>query len=157
MNSSLSIAFSEFNKIYLIFRTQGCIMRIHNRKKGGEYMNIGEKIRAARLAKGMTQEELGAILGVQKSAIAKYENGRIVNIKRSTLKKISDVLGIRPSELIYEKIEQNPVGMAELHFEMIEDVDLSDLFQDFKLLDARERKIVKDLAHSLAETKKADV
>lgn len=120
-------------------------------------MNIGEKIKAARLAKGMTQEELGAILGVQKSAIAKYENGRIVNIKRSTLKKISDVLGIRPSELIYEKIEQNPVGMAELHFEMIEDVDLSDLFQDFKLLDARERKIVKDLAHSLAETKKADV
>jgi transcriptional regulator with XRE-family HTH domain len=119
-------------------------------------MNIGEKIRAARLAKGMTQEELGKILGVQKSAIAKYENGRIVNIKRSTLKKISDVLGIRPSELIYEKIEQNPVGMAELHIEMIEDVDLSDLFQDFKLLDARERKIVKDIAHSLAETKKEE-
>ncbi len=120
-------------------------------------MDIGEKIRAARLAKGMTQEELGEILGVQKSAVAKYENGRIVNIKRSTLKKISDVLGIRPSELIYEKIEKNPIGMAELHFEMIEDIDLSDLFQDFKLLDARERKIVKDLAHSLAENKKAEV
>jgi transcriptional regulator with XRE-family HTH domain len=67
-------------------------------------MNIGEKIRAARLAKGMTQEELGEILGVQKSAVAKYESGRIVNIKRSNLKKISDVLGIRPSELIHEKI-----------------------------------------------------
>ena len=118
-------------------------------------MNIGEKIKAARLAKGMTQEELGEILGVQKSAVAKYENGRIVNIKRSTLKKISDVLGIRPSELIYEKIEKNPVGMAELHFEMIEDIDLTDLFQDFKLLDERERKIVKDLAHSLAENKKS--
>lgn len=64
-------------------------------------MNIGEKIRAARQAKGMTQEELGAILGVQKSAIAKYESGRVVNIKRSTLKKISDILGIPPFELIY--------------------------------------------------------
>jgi repressor LexA len=119
-------------------------------------VDIGQKIKEARLAKGMTQEELGEILGVQKSAIAKYENGRIVNIKRSTLKKISEVLGIRPSELIYEKIDHNPVKTAEIHIEMIEDIDLTDLFQDFKLLDARERKIVKDLAHSLAETKKVD-
>ncbi len=65
-------------------------------------MNIGDKIRIARMNKGMTQEELGKALGVQKSAIAKYENGRVVNIKRSTLKKISDVLGIAPSELIFE-------------------------------------------------------
>ena len=65
-------------------------------------MDIGEKIRNARVNKGLTQEQLGDILGVQKSAIAKYENGRVVNIKRSTLKKISDVLGIPPYELVYE-------------------------------------------------------
>lgn len=65
-------------------------------------MNIGEKIRAARVAKGMTQEELGDLVGVQKSAIAKYESGRVVNIKRSTLKKLSDILEIPPFELIYE-------------------------------------------------------
>ena len=70
-------------------------------------MDIGAKIRSARIAKGLTQEELGEILGVQKSAIAKYENGRIVNIKRSTLKKISDVLGIPPYELVYEH-DQSP-------------------------------------------------
>ena len=66
-------------------------------------MEIGEKIKAARIAKNMTQEELGLKLGVQKSAIAKYESGRVVNIKRSTLKKISDVLEIRPSELIFDE------------------------------------------------------
>ena len=65
-------------------------------------MNIGDKIRIARINKGMTQEDLGKALGVQKSAIAKYEKGRVVNIKRSTLKNISDVLGIAPSELIFE-------------------------------------------------------
>lgn len=63
-------------------------------------MTIGEKIKNARIAKGLTQADLGELLGVQKSAVAKYENGRIVNIKRSTLQKISDVLGIRPAELI---------------------------------------------------------
>ena len=66
-------------------------------------MSIGAKIRAARIAKNMTQEELGEILGVQRSAVAKYENGRVVNIKRSTLKKISDVLDIPPFELIYNE------------------------------------------------------
>ncbi len=114
-------------------------------------MDIGEKIRAARLEKGMTQEALGELLGVQKSAIAKYESGRVVNIKRSTLKKISDILGIRPSELIYEKIEKNPSGMAEIHVEMIMDEDLTELFEDFKTLDQKKRKIVKDLVKSLAE------
>lgn len=69
-------------------------------------MDIGAKIKAARLAKGMTQEELGEILGVQKSAIAKYESGRVVNIKRSTLKKISDVLGIPPFELVFDESYQ---------------------------------------------------
>jgi transcriptional regulator with XRE-family HTH domain len=50
----------------------------------------------------MTQEELGKAVGVQKSAIAKYENGRVVNMKRTTLKGLSDILGIAPSELIFD-------------------------------------------------------
>lgn len=116
-------------------------------------MDVGQKIREARQAKGMTQEELGAFLGLQKSAIAKYESGRVVNIKRSTLKKISDVLGIRPSELIFEgEIQKNPAALAERHFEMVMDEDLNDIFDDFRSLDAAKKKIVKDLVHSLAET-----
>lgn len=118
-------------------------------------MDIGLKIKTARQAKGMTQEELGEILGLQKSAIAKYESGRVVNIKRSTLKKISDVLDIPPFELVFdEEIKRAPVEMAERHFEMIIDEDLNDIFADFKILDEAQKKIVKDLIHSLAATKK---
>ena len=62
--------------------------------------NIGEKIKAARLQKGYTQEELGNLIGVQKSAVAKYEKGRVVNIKRSVLAKLSKVLDIPPAELV---------------------------------------------------------
>lgn len=114
-------------------------------------MNIGEKIKNARLAKGMTQQELGELLGVQKSAIAKYESGRVVNIKRSTLKKISDILGLRPAELIME-LEEKPVEMAQIHVEMIMDEDLTEIFADFRKLDSKKRKIVKDLVRTLAET-----
>ena len=62
--------------------------------------DIGKLIKEARIANGMTQEELGKIIGVQKSAIAKYENGRVVNIKRSTLQKLSQTLGLKGSDLI---------------------------------------------------------
>ena len=63
-------------------------------------MEIGAKIKNARIAKGLTQEELGKLVGVQKSAIAKYENGRVVNIKRSTLQGLASALGLKGSDLI---------------------------------------------------------
>ena len=69
-------------------------------------MEIGKKIREARIAKGLTQEELGKIVGLQNSAIAKYENGRVVNIKRSTLQKLAIALDLRGSDLI---IESEPI------------------------------------------------
>ena len=84
---------------------------------------IGERIRAARLAKNMTQEELGEILGVQKSTVAKYENGRVVNIKRTALKKISDVLDIPPFDLVYDGENENPAnddGISEKKRELMQ-------------------------------------
>ena len=51
-------------------------------------MELGERIRSLRKQKGLTQEELASRLGLQKSAVAKYENGRVTNIKRATLFKI---------------------------------------------------------------------
>ena len=39
-------------------------------------MKMGDRIRQMRIDAGMTQEELAEKLGLQKSAIAKYENGK---------------------------------------------------------------------------------
>ena len=76
-------------------------------------MEIGQKIKAARLSKGYTQEELGKIMGVQKSAVAKWECGRVVNIKRSVLLKISEVLEIPPIELIGNYAEKEKPSNEE--------------------------------------------
>ena len=59
-------------------------------------MTTGQKIRSLRLQKGMTQEELGKKIGVQKAAINKYENGIVVNLKRSTIAKLAEALGVPP-------------------------------------------------------------
>lgn len=70
-------------------------------------MNIGQKIKEARKAKGMTQTELGEKVGVQKSAVSKWERGETQNIKRSVLKKLSYYLEIPPVELIEEYPEHS--------------------------------------------------
>lgn len=70
---------------------------------------LGQIIREARKAKGLTQEELGRMLGIEKSAVAKYENGRVINIKRATLQKLSEILDISPAELIAgSEVEDTP-------------------------------------------------
>lgn len=84
-------------------------------------MDIGKLIKDARIEKGLTQEELGALVGVQKSAIAKYENGRVVNIKRSTLQKLAKALDLKGSDLI---IESNPKEAASLSARVLTDSDL---------------------------------
>ena len=40
---------------------------------------MGNRIRDLRIAAGLTQEQLGEKVGLQKSAIAKYENGKTEN------------------------------------------------------------------------------
>ena len=83
-------------------------------------LEIGKLIKEARLAKGLTQEELGSIVGVQKSAIAKYENGRVVNIKRSTLQKLAIALDLKGSDLIAEKPTVDNVGLSEEVMKLVE-------------------------------------
>lgn len=111
-------------------------------------MKIGEKIKRARNIQGMTQEELGKIIGVQKSAIAKYESGRVVNIKRSTLQKIASALNIRPSELIFE---ESPKESASFHVKVISDLELMNTLKDYYKLTQENQKIVRDLIRSLVK------
>lgn len=63
-------------------------------------MEMAERIKERRIAMGFTQEELGNKLGLQKSAIAKYENGRVENIKRSTIANMATILECSPCYLM---------------------------------------------------------
>lgn len=63
-------------------------------------MSTDVRIKERRLAKGLTQEELAEKVGLQKSTIAKYESGRIENIKRSVLAKLADALESSPVYLM---------------------------------------------------------
>lgn len=111
-------------------------------------MEIGQKIKEARIKRGMTQQELGNIVGVQKSAIAKYESGRVVNIKRSTLQKIASALEIRPSELIFE---ESPKDTASLHVRILTDRELMRAIKEYHDLSEDKQKLVRDIIHSFKD------
>lgn len=120
---------------------------------------VGQRMSSRRKELKLSVEELAQRLGKSRATVYRYENGDIENLPLDLLKPIAEALEVSPSYLMgwKDEIKENPQKMAELHFEIIADMDFVDLFKDFKLLDARERKIVKDLTHSLAETKKKEV
>ncbi|MCC7444813.1 MAG: helix-turn-helix transcriptional regulator, partial [Saprospiraceae bacterium] len=55
---------------------------------------IGDAIRKARKAKHLTQEQLGELVGVQKSQIAKIENST-TDARFSTILKVFDALKVK--------------------------------------------------------------
>ena len=54
---------------------------------------MGNKIKAYRLKKKLTQTELSELSGVSRTTISGLESGRIVNTTAETLRKIARALG----------------------------------------------------------------
>lgn len=63
-------------------------------------MNVGEYIKKLRIESGYSQEQLGNLLGVQRAAVQKWECGRVQNLKRETIKKLSEIFDVSPSTFI---------------------------------------------------------
>ena len=72
-------------------------------------MTIGEKIKRLRKECGMTQEELGNLVGVKKAAINKYETGVVVNLKKDMISKLAAALDVNPVWLMDEEDDWPPV------------------------------------------------
>ena len=89
-------------------------------------MTTGDRIRQLRIEHQMTQEELGAKVGVQKAAIYKYENGLVVNLKRSVLEKLALVLDTTPTYLMgMEESEHNPSTLTPQQSALLASFDQS--------------------------------
>lgn len=106
-------------------------------------MNVGDLIRKTRTEKGLTQEELAEKVGVKKSAVAKWENGRVSEIKRSNLKNLSDALGLNPNELLGD-IERDPVGVANELADIYLDTGLRQMIAEYKKLSSDKQAQVRE-------------
>ena len=86
-------------------------------------MAVGDRIKAARESRGMTQSDLGKLCGVTKQTIFKYENKIITNIPLDRLKIISDSLNVSTAWLMDWETDDGGVdiGLAQLETGMSED------------------------------------
>lgn len=63
-------------------------------------MEFKDILKQQRVAHGYTQEELGKMVGLQKAAIYKYENGLLINPKRSLIQKLAEIFGVSPAYMM---------------------------------------------------------
>ena len=61
-------------------------------------MTVGENIRRIRKERGLTQKQLGELVGASEAYIRAYESGRR-NPKPSSLEKIANALAVNPEVL----------------------------------------------------------
>lgn len=105
---------------------------------------FGDKLRAARKAARLTQEELAEKIGVKRSVISKYENG-IIDPSLSQVQSIADALGTNILKL---------VDFSELSPSLEHAVPLLDTLLNIKMpppggvtvLSDEERSALKELA-----------
>ena len=113
-------------------------------------MDVGALIKQARMEKGYTQEELAEKVGVKKSAVAKWENGRVSEIKRSNLKKLSEALGLNPNKLLGD-IELDPISVADELADIYLDVELRKMIAEYQKLDNQKQAQVREYVHLLSK------
>ncbi len=71
----------------------------------------GERIKELRRISGLSQEELGRRVGVQRAAINKYEKGTVTNIPLPTIEKIASTFDVSPTYIVgWEDTESNPLS-----------------------------------------------
>ena len=78
------------------------------------YMDIGDRIRAARQSVGLSQRALAEKIGVDKSAVAQWEGGGGgKGIKIDNLIEVARVLQIRPSQLLGDAAPADAMALSD--------------------------------------------
>ena len=86
-------------------------------------MTLGEKIKKLRLERGLTQEELGDVLGVKKAAVQKYESGQVQNLKQSTIKKLCEVFNKYPDYFIFDDFDNDLEAQLRKEVEFVQIIE----------------------------------
>jgi repressor LexA len=72
------------------------------------------RLKSRRVEKGLTQTELGDIVGLQKSAVGKYENGKLTNPNLALIERFAAALDCDPVWLMgWDKAAVNDVDISD--------------------------------------------
>lgn len=110
-------------------------------------MTIGDRIRNARIEKGMEQTELAIKAGVIKQTLYKYERNIITNIPSDKIETISEALGVSPAYLMGWEDNLNE-NASDIIPDILSDSELLESIQKLmQLNDEHKDKIYNDIAY----------
>lgn len=118
-------------------------------------MSVGLTIKKLRQEKGLTQAELGGLLGVKKAAVQKWESGQVQNLKQTTVKQLCEVFGKNPAVFIFDEAEimneaalREEVGLIE-QIQKVYGQDVISLLESYIQLDDAGKLKVLDYASDM--------
>ena len=106
----------------------------------------GTRIKELRTLSGMSQEELGRRVGVQRAAINKYEVGSVTNIPIATIEKLAQVFDVSPTYIVgWDNTSSNPLSAEVKVLQGIKTFygkDAVDLLEGYSTMSSTGRKKV---------------
>jgi len=101
--------------------------------------HVGQRVRAYRLSRGMSQSTLGEKIGVTFQQVQKYENG-VNRIGSGRLQKIAAILGVPISALFNEDTKSGAAGADRVLTEILSKADAMRLLWAFDTIkDSKQR------------------
>ena len=116
-------------------------------------MSMGESIKNARRAKGLTQRELAKILNVSFNSISDWEND-IHKPDVDTFELLCRTLDISPSAVLNAEYSEQEVG--KLAGTVISDAEMVRFLNEYYQLDDADKSAIKQIVSSLC-IRKGDV
>ncbi len=105
-------------------------------------MTIGERVRKLRTQRGLSQNRLAKIAGVEQPTICRLEKNVSKNLKTDNAARIAKALGV-PIDLLVGDREQSPRDYLEY------DNDAREIIETYMNLDATDREFLIRLARLL--------
>lgn len=97
---------------------------------------MGEYIKNLREGMDLSQEELGGMLNppVNRAAVNKWETGQVENLKRTTIKQLSKIFSVKPSQLMCFEDSTVKDGDVSIHVEAASTKDERDIARLMKYM-----------------------
>lgn len=115
---------------------------------------LGDRIKYLRQLTGLSQEELGKKVGVQRAAINKYEKGTVTNIPIQTIDQMAEVFDVSPTYIVgWNGDKENPLSAEVKVIKGVEQFfgnDTVDLIEIYSTVDSTGRKRIYQYAHDMS-------
>lgn len=124
-------------------------------QEGGEPMDnkdiFSQNLRFYMAERGKSRKDVADAIEVSYFTFTDWVKGKTYP-RMDKVEKLAKYFNIKISDLIEKRaIESKPMETAQLHVEMLQDEDFVEMYEYFRTLETKKRKIVKDLIRSLAD------